>query len=152
MRIGQSDFHQAPPSAFVLQEGAGPFFFSRLAASTFYRNEGPVGNWLEISLGNTLAGGTSIGARVTCHAGSLAVHRRLEADAWRGFQPPRRLRTSFARSRKAASPATSEPTGAPRPLDRQIETESAQAAQSAAGMPEAATAFARRAPTGSGDT
>jgi hypothetical protein len=68
------------------QDGAGAFFFSNLAPPRLYRNEGPTGHWLAVQLGRTDSGGTSVGAKVTCHAGALAVHRRRSADAWRGFQ------------------------------------------------------------------
>lgn len=71
-----------------LQEGAGPNFFSSETPARLYVNQGPGGNWLALSLGMTLAGGTPVGAAVTMHAGSLVVHRRVEANAWRGFQEP----------------------------------------------------------------
>jgi hypothetical protein len=70
----------------LLQHGAGPTFFHELAAPELWRNDGPFGHWLSVSLGRTLTGGTAVGASVTAHAGSLSVHRRLEANAWRGFQ------------------------------------------------------------------
>ena len=63
------------------------------------------------------------------------------------IQPPRRSRTRRARSKKAPPPAMTDPTGAPSPLERQTETESAQAAQSAALTPLATSAFASRAPS-----
>jgi hypothetical protein len=71
-----------------LQEGTGPDFFATEAPTLLYRNDGPAGNWLALSLGETLSGGTAVGARATCYAGSLVVHRRVRADSWRGFQGP----------------------------------------------------------------
>jgi hypothetical protein len=71
-----------------LQEGTGPNAFTNLAEPYFYRNDGPAGHWLELSLGPTLAGGTSVGGKATVYAGSLTVHRRVQTDAWRGFQEP----------------------------------------------------------------
>ena len=47
----------------------------------------------------------------------------------------------------SAEPATSEPTGAPSPFDRQHETVSNGAAHCAAGIPLASTAFQMRAPS-----
>ena len=63
------------------------------------------------------------------------------------IQPPSRFRTCMPRSTKAASPATTDPTGAPSPLERQSDTESAWAVHSGAATPEATTAFASRAPS-----
>ena len=75
----------------VLQDGAGPSFFSSLAPTTFYRNDGPAGHWLAVGLGASESGGTSVGTRVACHAADRTVHRRVEANAWRGFQRPLEL-------------------------------------------------------------
>ncbi len=71
-----------------LQDGAGPNFYSIQAPSTVYRNDGPAGHWLSVRLGETVHGGTYVGSRVACHAGSTVVHRRAEASPWRGFQGP----------------------------------------------------------------
>jgi hypothetical protein len=68
------------------QDGAGALFFANLAPPRLYRNEGPAGHWLSVQLGPTASGGTSVGAKVTCHAGPVVVHRRARADTWRGFQ------------------------------------------------------------------
>ena len=66
--------------------------------------------------------------------------------AWR-IPPPKSLRlrrTSWIRS---ASPATAEPTGAPRPFEKHTETESTSAATSAGETPSATAAFQSRAPS-----
>ena len=48
---------------------------------------------------------------------------------------------------RLAEPASAEPTGAPRPLEKQIETVSKCWAHSRAGLPVATTAFISRAPS-----
>jgi len=68
------------------QDGAGAFFFANLAPPRLYRNDGPTGHWLSLSLGQSASGGTGVGSKVTCWAGSLTVRRRSFADSWRGFQ------------------------------------------------------------------
>ena len=71
-----------------LQEGAGPDFYAAEAPTLLYRNDGPAGHWLALSLEETLAGGTAVGARATCWVGGQAIHRRVTANSWRGFQGP----------------------------------------------------------------
>ena len=66
--------------------------------------------------------------------------------AWR-MPPPSIFRARRARPMKSRLPVTTEPTGAPSPLERQKVTESAWAATSFAGIPVATHAFQRRAPS-----
>ena len=55
--------------------------------------------------------------------------------------PPKSLRTRRAFVMNSRVPARAEPTGAPRPLLKQTETESNSAAHVFAGMPVATIAF-----------
>ena len=66
--------------------------------------------------------------------------------AWR-MPPPRRLRSSRPRVTTSVDPASSEPTGAHRPLERQHITVVAGAAQAETGIPVATSALKRRAPS-----
>ena len=61
--------------------------------------------------------------------------------------PPNIFRARRARSMKARVPTTTDPTGAPSPLDRQKVTESAWAANSRTGAPVAMLALKIRAPS-----
>ena len=61
--------------------------------------------------------------------------------------PPSILRARCTRRITSREPHTSEPTGAPSPLERQNVTVSKGSAQTAAGVPVATTAFHRRAPS-----
>jgi hypothetical protein len=122
-----------------LQEGAGPAFFNSLAQPTFYRNEGPAGGWLSMTLGQTAAGGTSVGARVTCHAGSLAVHRQARADCWRGFQRPLSLHFGLGSESVVDSLVIEWPGGGmqvlgPMPANRSLRLSEGDALQFAASV------------------
>ena len=66
--------------------------------------------------------------------------------AWR-IPPPSILRSRRARSANSRGPQSSDPTGQPKPFERQKETESAGAASSAAASPVAASALKMRAPS-----
>ena len=66
--------------------------------------------------------------------------------AWR-MPPPSRLRSRRASAITSSGPASSEPTGAQSPLDRQHITVVAGAAQTEAATPVAASALKRRAPS-----
>ena len=66
--------------------------------------------------------------------------------AWR-MPPPTILRTRRARATNSGPPQTTEPTGAPRPLETQKVTESAWRANSLAGRPSATAALKSRAPS-----
>ncbi len=61
--------------------------------------------------------------------------------------PPRRLRARRASPITSSGPASSEPTGAHRPFDRQHMTVVTASAHSAAPMPVATSALKRRAPS-----
>src|SRR6266436_1414975 len=61
--------------------------------------------------------------------------------------PPKIFLNFLARSINSASPATIDPTGAPRPFEKQTDTESAHEAYSLGDMPDAALAFQIRAPS-----
>ena len=66
--------------------------------------------------------------------------------AWR-MPPPRRLRSRRAAATTSSSPASSDPTGAHSPLDRQHITVVADRAHCAAATPVAASALKSRAPS-----
>ena len=66
--------------------------------------------------------------------------------AWR-MPPPKSLRARWARAIIAALPSSTEPTGAPRPFDRQTLTESNGATMSRSATPEATAALQTRAPS-----
>ena len=61
--------------------------------------------------------------------------------------PPIRLRHTRAGRCARTTPTSTEPTGAPRPLDRQTDTVSATAPYSVSGTPSATCAFQSRAPS-----
>jgi len=83
-----ADFDGDSDLDLILQEGSGPRFFAGGAPTIYYRNDGPVGNALDVTLGPSTAGSTPIGAKATCWVGGMRVHRRLRADSWEGFQRP----------------------------------------------------------------
>ena len=66
--------------------------------------------------------------------------------AWR-MPPPKSLRFRRTSWITSASPATAEPTGAPRPFEKHTETVSTSATRAAGGTPSATAAFQRRAPS-----
>jgi len=66
--------------------------------------------------------------------------------AWR-MPPPRRLRQRRTSSTIGASPATTEPTGAPRPLLTHTDTVSHSSTRSAGLTPRATAALKSRAPS-----
>lgn len=71
-----------------LAEGAGPVFFSAAAPSTLYRNDGPNGNGLIVTVEESALGGTPIGAKLTCWTQGVPRQRRVRADSWDGLQGP----------------------------------------------------------------
>jgi hypothetical protein len=79
-----ADFDGDGDPDLYLREGAGPLHFSGAAPARYYRNDVSAGAWLRI-VPEAASGRTAVGARVTAHVGGRAVHRRLAADAWRGF-------------------------------------------------------------------
>ncbi len=87
----------------------------------------------------------SSASRSTCWS-SATSPAAATMPAWR-MAPPRRLRSNLARSMSSAEPASSDPTGAPSPLDRQHDTVVAAADSSDAGTPRATSAWNRRAPS-----
>ena len=69
-------------------------------------------------------------------------------DAGLAHTAAEELRSRRPRATKSRGPARAEPTGAPSPLLKQTETVSNGAAQVAAGMPLATSAFHKRARQG----
>jgi hypothetical protein len=80
-----ADFDGDGDLDLYLREGAGPLHFSETAPARYYRNDGPAGSWLRV-VPEAASGRTAVGVRVTAHVAGHAVHRRLTAGAWRGFQ------------------------------------------------------------------
>jgi hypothetical protein len=80
-----ADFDGDGDLDLYLREGAGPLHFSGTAPARYYRNDGPCGEWLRI-LPEAASGRTAVGVRVAAHVAGRTVHRRLAADAWRGFR------------------------------------------------------------------
>jgi hypothetical protein len=72
----------------IVQEGSGPLFFTVGCPALIYRNDGPAGNWLALELAPPAGAATAVGARVDVWSGGRRAHRRVSANAWRGFQPP----------------------------------------------------------------
>src|SRR4029453_14610758 len=64
-----------------------------------------------------------------------------------GMPPPSSLAARWSSRTRACVPHTSEPTGAPRPFERQNVTVSASSAHAEAGVPVATSALKRRAPS-----
>ena len=77
---------------------------------------------------------------------SATTPAAASTPTWR-MPPPSIFRTRRARATNSREPHTSEPTGAPRPLDRQKVSESTGRAKSATGRPSATAALNRRAPS-----
>jgi hypothetical protein len=85
-----ADFDRDGDLDVIVQEGFGPLFFTTGAPALLYRNDGPAGNWFACTL-DRAGTRTAVGTKVTVWSGSQRVHRRLEANTWRGFQEPNRL-------------------------------------------------------------
>ena len=58
----------------LLQEGAGPAFFTLGTPSLLYRNDSATGHWLTVEPLPDALGNTPVGTRVTAWAGGTAVH------------------------------------------------------------------------------
>ena len=72
----------------MVQEGSGPVFFTSGCPGLLYRNDGPGGHWLTVQLAPPPGAASAVGARVDAWTGGKRIHRRLSANAWRGFQAP----------------------------------------------------------------
>jgi hypothetical protein len=65
--------------------GTGPRFFARAETLRLYRNEGPVGNWLEVDLEGVVSCRPGYGAWITCVTGGIGPQTRyVTGNAWRG--------------------------------------------------------------------
>jgi hypothetical protein len=94
-----------------LQEGAGPLTFSADGPAVLLANEGPSGNALFFDLVGTPPGTAAIGAKVTVVAGGKPVHRRVQANSWRGFQDPLRVHAGIGAAPLADSVVVQWPSG-----------------------------------------
>lgn len=94
-----------------LQEAAGPLAFSAEAPNKFLRNEGNRGPALLLQLVGRQSGKSAVGAKVTAFVGARRVHRRVQANAWRGFQDPLAIHLGLAGAAFADSVVVEWPTG-----------------------------------------
>jgi hypothetical protein len=94
-----------------LQEGAGPLTFSAFAPAHLLVNEGDRGNALFFDLIGRQSGSAAIGTKVVVVAGTLRVQRRVQANAWRGFQDPVRVHCGIGDAAYADSVIVTWPTG-----------------------------------------
>jgi hypothetical protein len=75
----------------LVQEGAAPSFFTTGTPGLFYRNDGQHGHWLAVQVDSASGGATAVGTKATAWIGGQAVHRRVAANTWRGFQNPEEM-------------------------------------------------------------
>jgi hypothetical protein len=94
-----------------LQEGAGPNTFSAFAPAHLLVNEGDRGNALFFDMNGRQSGTAAVGTKVVVVAGSLRVQRRVQANAWRGFQDPLRVHCGIGEAAFADSVIVTWPNG-----------------------------------------
>ena len=94
-----------------LQEGAGPLTFSAFAPAHLLVNDGDRGNALLFDIIGRQSGAAAIGTKVTVVAGGQRVCRRVQANAWRGFQDPARVHCGIGSAAYADSVIVAWPTG-----------------------------------------
>ena len=94
-----------------LQEGAGPATFFSSDASRLLVNKGERGNALLIDCQGMASGPSAIGTKVTVVAGALRVCRRVQANAWRGFQDPLTVHAGIGAAAVADSVIVEWPAG-----------------------------------------
>jgi hypothetical protein len=95
-----------------LQEGAGPrALFSGVAPQKLYRNEGNRGHSIQLTLVGGASGIPAIGTRVAAHIGGKTIHRRVQANSWRGFQDPLRVHLGLGAATTADSVVIEWPSG-----------------------------------------
>jgi hypothetical protein len=100
----------------MMQEGSGPIFLTSGCPALLYRNDGPAGHWLTVKPAPGPGGATVVGARVDVWANGTRVHRRLSANAWRGFQSPLELSIGIGAATSADSVVVTWPNGAREPF------------------------------------
>ena len=69
----------------LVQEGAGPTFYTQGTPALHYRNDHASGHWLRVQIEAATGNTTAIGTKVTAWANGTPIHRRVEANNWRGF-------------------------------------------------------------------
>ncbi|MGH2569653.1 MAG: FG-GAP-like repeat-containing protein, partial [bacterium] len=92
-------------------EGAGPLAFSRLGPGRFLENAAARGNAILVDVVGRDSGTLAIGSRVRARAGGLVVHRRVSANAWRGFSDPLRVHLGLGGDAVAESLIVEWPAG-----------------------------------------
>jgi hypothetical protein len=92
-------------------EGAGPRAFSDGAGVLFLENAAPRGHAILVDLVGTDSGTLAVGSRVTAHVGGKVVHRRVSANAWRGFSDPLRVHLGLGDAAWADSLIVEWPAG-----------------------------------------
>ncbi len=95
----------------VLQDASGPVIFTLGAPARLYRNDGPTGSSITVEPRPGPAGDTALGTRVTAHVGGTIVHRRLHANAYRGFQDRTELHLGLGAASAADSIVVEWPGG-----------------------------------------
>lgn len=94
-----------------LLEGAGPAFYSAAGPARHFVNSGNRGPSLQLDLVGRESGAPAVGTRVTAVVGSLRIHRRVQANAWQGFQDPLRVHVGLNGSASADSLILEWPSG-----------------------------------------
>ena len=95
----------------LLQEGAGPATFFSSDATRLLVNKGQRGNALLLDFVGMASGSAAIGTKVTVVAGALRVRRRVQANAWRGFQDPLTVHAGIGAAAVADSVLVEWPSG-----------------------------------------
>jgi hypothetical protein len=95
----------------VVQEGAGPAAFGEFATTRLLMNKGERGHALLLDLVGRQSGGAAIGTRVTVVAGTRRIHRRVQANSWRGFQDPRDVHVGLGTATVADTILVAWPAG-----------------------------------------
>jgi hypothetical protein len=94
-----------------LQEGAGPASFSAEASPFLLLNKGERGNAILLDLVGRFSGAPALGAKVDVVVGGMRIHRRVQANSWRGFQDPLRVHIGIGEAAFADSVIVSWPAG-----------------------------------------